>query len=274
MLVSWQTLPLSLHPVAGFLGGLPVTWYAIMYALGMVFSGLYFVWIAKKSGLSTDSAASIEMIVSILWGVIIGARLGYVIFYGGSAFLEEPWRIASPYDFTTGEWTGIRGMSFHGGLIGGALGLFMFTREAGRHFFRFSDVLVQAVPIALFFGRMGNFLNQEILGRATNWVLGMHFPAAASLLLHPVTLYEAALEGVLLFLVLAWLGRRTAPAGQLTALFLIFYALVRYFAEGYRALPLPENLVAGIFSMGQVLSLIMAFFGLGLFLAARRRMIE
>lgn len=273
MPVLWQTLPLSFDPIALYVGSLPVTWYAVMYVLGAVFAALYFVWIAKHRGLLVSAELSIEIIVSILWGVLIGARLGYIVFYGGSEFLDEPWRIISPYDFREGVWVGIRGMSFHGGLIGGALGLFMFTREAGRSLLRFSDALVQTVPIALFFGRIGNFLNHEILGRETDTTGGMYFPGSGATLLHPVTLYEAALEGILLFIILALAGRIVRTPGRLTALFLFLYAGLRYFAENYRAVASPDELILGVWSIGQALSLVMVLAGVVVLLWPRKRMV-
>ncbi len=273
MLTAWQSLPLSLHPVAFVVGGFPVTWYALLYLTGAFVAAVYFVHMARRSGLLIDAEASVEMIVSILWGVIIGARLGYVVFYGGAEFVNEPWRIFLPYDFSRDMWIGIRGMSFHGGLIGGAFGLFLYTREAQRDFFRYSDVLVQAVPIALFFGRIGNFLNLEILGRVTHEAWGMYFPGSVSLL-HPVVLYEAVLEGVLLFLVLNGLGRWFGTkSGYLTAAFLFLYAGIRYLAEGYRAIPLPEHMVFHMFTIGQALSLAMALFGMIIILIVRKRMV-
>jgi phosphatidylglycerol:prolipoprotein diacylglycerol transferase len=273
MLAAWQSWPLSLHPVAFVVGGFPVTWYALLYLTGAFFAAVSFVRIARRSGLLVDAEASVEVIVSVLWGVIIGARLGYVVFYGGAEFMNEPWRIFLPYDFSRDMWIGIRGMSFHGGLIGGAFGLFLYTREARRDFFRYSDVLVQAVPIALFFGRIGNFLNLEILGRVTHKAWGMYFPGS-TLPLHPVVLYEALLEGVLLFLVLNGLGRRfgTKP-GYLTVSFLFLYAGIRYLAEGYRATPPPEQLVFHIFTIGQALSLAMALLGVVIILIVRKRVV-
>lgn len=270
---SWQSLPLSFDPIIGQIAGIPVTWYAVMYIVGTLLAALYFVMLAKKRGLLADTSVSIEIIVSILWGVLIGARLGYVFFYGGREFIDEPWRIISPYDFGEQAWVGIRGMSFHGGLIGGAIGLFMFTREAKRDFLRFADVLVQAVPIALFFGRIGNFLNQEILGRVATDSWGMYFPAVGALLLHPVTLYEAALEGLLLFTLLFVFSRKIVTPGRMTALFLFLYAGARYFAEGYRAIPLPENLVLGYFSIGQALSVVMVLLGCVVLLLSRSRVV-
>lgn len=273
MPLSWQTLPLSFGPVALYVGGVPVTWYAVMYMLGAACSALYFIWLGKRQGLLPDADVSVEVILSVLWGVLIGARLGYVFFYGGSEFIAEPWRIISPYDFELGEWVGIRGMSFHGGLLGGALGLLMFTREGNRSFFRFSDLLVQTVPIAILFGRFGNFLNHEILGRATGTTWGMYFSSDRAVLLHPVTLYEAAFEGVVLFIVMAIASRFTQTPGRLTALFLFLYALIRYLAENYRAAPLPESMVLGAWSIGQALSLVMLLLGIAVLLLSRKRMV-
>jgi phosphatidylglycerol:prolipoprotein diacylglycerol transferase len=273
MVSSWQSLPLTLDPIALPIGSLPVTWYALMYIAGAVFASLYFVNVARRQGLLSDMPISIEIILTLLWGVLIGARLGYVVFYGGDEYLHEPWRIVSPYDFTRGEWTGIRGMSFHGGLIGGAFGLWMFTREAKREFFRFSDVLVQAVPLALFFGRIGNFLNQELLGRPTTVPWGMRFPAAPEVLLHPVTLYEAAAEGLFLFFLLL-AARKLAPTpGRITALFLVAYAVVRYLAEDYRQLASTGTLWFGFLTVGQAFSFAMVILSLSVFLLSRKHVV-
>jgi phosphatidylglycerol:prolipoprotein diacylglycerol transferase len=273
MPLSWQTLPLSFDPIAGYFGGVPVTWYAVMYILGAAFSALYFVFLGKRRGLLPDADISVEVILSVLWGVLIGARLGYVFFYGGSEFIAEPWRIISPYDFELDEWVGIRGMSFHGGLFGGALGLFMFTREGNRSFLRFSDLLVQTVPIAIFLGRLGNFLNHEILGRSTGTAWGMYFSGGGTALLHPVTLYEAAFEGAVLFIVMMVAARFIQTPGRLTALFLLLYAIIRYLAENYRAVPLPEDMVFGAWSIGQALSFVMVLLAVAVLLFPRKRVV-
>ena len=269
----WQSLPLLLDPVALHIGPLPITWYAAMYVAGVFFSSLYFISLARRRGILADAGIATEMIVSVLWGVLVGARLGYVFFYGGSEFIVEPWRIISPYDFELGEWIGIRGMSFHGGLIGGAFGLLVFVRESKYSFFQFSDILVQAIPIALLFGRIGNFLNQEILGRATETRWGMYFPASGPGLFHPATLYEAFFEGLMLFVAMLILGRFIRTPGRLTAFFLFLYAAVRYVAESYRALPHPEDLVLGMWSIGQALSLAMVFLGVAILLWPRKRVV-
>lgn len=273
MLASWQSLPLSLDPIIGYLYTVPVTWYAACYIFGAVFSAMYFIWRARRKGLLPDIFTSIDLIVTVLWGVVIGARLGYVLFYGGDEFFREPWRIISPYDFGEKEWIGIRGMSFHGGLVGGVIGLWMFTREANRRLLEFADVLVQAVPIALFFGRIGNFLNLEIIGRATSVEWGIRLPFSEGMLRHPVTLYEALLEGVLLFLILLVGSRFLKTPGRLTAVFLLAYASFRIFAEGYRDIPI-ETMVLGGITTGQALSLVMGVIGFWLLFFPRPRVVQ
>lgn len=273
MQALWQSLPLSFDPIIGYIGAFPITWYSLCYILGAVFSATYFMWLARRSGLLPNAFASIDLIVTILWGVVIGARLGYVFFYGGDEFFREPWRIISPYDFRQEEWIGIRGMSFHGGLIGGAIGLWIFTREAGRHFLAFSDALVQAVPIALLFGRVGNFLNLEIIGRATESPWGVQIPLAGEVLRHPVTLYEAFGEGLILFGLLFIGSRFLKTPGKLTGLFFLAYAGFRISAEFYREVPEGASLYFGTFSTGQILSFGMVAVGLLLLFWPRRRVV-
>lgn len=273
MQALWQSLPLALNPVAWQIGSFPVTWYSLCYLLGAVLSATYFMWLARQSGILPNTFASIDLIVTILWGVVIGARLGYVFFYGGDEFFREPWRIISPYDFQLQEWIGIRGMSFHGGLVGGAIGLWIFTREASRHFLEFADALVQAVPIALLFGRVGNFLNLEIIGRTTESPLGVQIPFAGEVLRHPVTLYEAFGEGLILFGLLLVGSRFLKTPGKLTGLFLLGYAGFRITAEFYRELPEGADLLFGVLATGQVLSFGMAAIGLFLLFWPRPRMV-
>ncbi len=258
MLSVWQTLPLRFDAIAFALFGIDIPWYTLCYLLGVVLAALFFVSLAERKNLLHSEEATIELITSVLWGVIIGARLGYVFLYGDETFLREPWRIISPYDFTTGEWIGIRGLSFHGGLLGGAFGLWRFSREAGRHFWDFADALVQAVPIGLFFGRIGNFLNHEILGRFTEVAWGMRAIPEESFLRHPVTLYEALAEGVILLFFMALASRLAPRPGMLTAIFLIGYGAIRFFLEYFR----DTSLLGDFFlTMGQAVSFLMVLIG-------------
>lgn len=247
-----------MDPIAFTLGGIPVPWYTLLYLAGVVLATLFFVSLARRKQLFKSDEATIELIISVLWGVIIGARLGYIIFYGDESYLREPWRIISPYDFTLGEWVGIRGLSFHGGLLGGMIGLWRFSREAGRHFWDFADALVQAIPIGLFFGRIGNFLNHELIGRPTEVMWGMLLIPGETFLRHPAVLYEALFEGGVLFFFLLLLNRLGARSGNLAAFFLIGYGLIRFFLEFFREATLIANL--GI-TLGQAFSFAMVFFG-------------
>lgn len=254
----WQMLPQNIDPIAFSFGGFPVPWYTICYLLGVILATLFFVSLLKRKGLILSEDTTIELIVSVLWGVIIGARLGYVLFYGDALYWTEPWRIISPYDFTLHEWVGIRGLSFHGGLIGGAIGLWRFTREARRNFWGFADTLVQTVPIGIFFGRIGNFLNHEIVGTATTTFIGMQWTAGEGVLRHPVTLYEALSEGLLLFFFLVLANRLGARPGNVTALFLIGYGAIRFMMEFFRDATLIANL--GL-TLGQALSTVLVLWG-------------
>lgn len=258
MLHWWQTLPLRFDVTAFHIFEISIPWYTLTYLLGIVLATLFFVSLARRQNLLPNDDITIELITSVLWGVIIGARLGYILLYGDASYFREPWRIISPYDFSTGTWVGIRGLSFHGGLLGGAIGLWRFTREAGRHFWDFADALVQAIPIGIFFGRLGNFLNHEILGRATEVSWGMRFFPEESFLRHPVTLYEAVGEGILLFFFMALAARLSPRPGMLTAIFLIGYGAVRFFFEPWRDTP---PLADVSFTMGQAASMVMVLVG-------------
>lgn len=258
MIEWWQTLPQFIDPVAFSPFGFPIPWYTICYLLGVIFATIFFVSLLRRKGLVISEDGTIELIVSVLWGVIIGARLGYVLFYGDSSYWEEPWRIISPYDFTLGEWIGIRGLSFHGGLIGGAIGLWRFTREGNRDFWRIADALVQAVPIGILFGRLGNFLNHEIPGKITELAIGMQWFLEEGVLRHPVTLYEALAEGGLLFFFLVLVNRLQARSGNVTALFLIGYGVIRFVMEFFREVSIIQSL--GI-TAGQALSTVLVLWG-------------
>lgn len=264
----WQTLPLRFDSIAFVLSSVAVPWYTLCYILGIILATLLFVSLLRRQGKIPNDEVTIELVTSILWGVIIGARIGYVLLYGDAVFWQEPWRIISPYDFTTGSWIGIRGLSFHGGLIGGAIGLWRFTREAGRKFFDFSDALVQAVPIGLLFGRLGNFLNHEIPGKVTEVVWGMQFTLGEAGLRHSVTLYEAVGEGVVLFFFLVLAARLSPRPGMLTALFLVGYGTIRFLLEFYRDTALLEGF---FLTTGQAASCAMVLAGALLLLRRAER---
>lgn len=258
----WQALPQHIDPIAFAIAGIPFPWYTVFYGAGVFCATLFLVSLLRRGSLIRSEDTVIELLVAVLWGVIIGARLGFILLYGDESYWREPWRIISPYDFSLGEWVGIRGLSFHGGLVGGAFGLWRFTQEAGRSFWAYADALIQAAPLGIFFGRLGNFFNHEIIGRPTDVVWGMYTLLGEAVLRHPVVLYEALGEGVALFFWLMLARRLRVRTGGISALFLVGYGVLRFFFEFFRD---ETQLMYGFLTMGQLLSLFMICGGTILF---------
>jgi phosphatidylglycerol:prolipoprotein diacylglycerol transferase len=203
-----------------------------------------------------------DMIVFGAMGVFLGGRLGYVLFYNLPYYLQNPLKIVA-------VWEG--GMSFHGGLIGVMAALILFSYRRGIPFVTIADLAAAATPIGLGFGRMGNFINGELFGRPTDVPWCMVFPAGGPDCRHPSQLYEATLEGVLLFTVLWVISRRPIPPGTLSGTFLVGYGLSRVIVEFFRE---PDSQMGFIFdhvSMGQLLSSPMILIGIGIIWWAYRR---
>lgn len=243
------------------LGPLAVRWYGVMYLLG--FASSYFLVRyqvgRKKLSLPRDSIESLYSYVIL--GLLVGARLGYVVFYNLSYYLRHPLEVFA-------VWQG--GMSFHGGLIGCFLAGVFFYRKYRTSFWLLSDLVIVTAPLGLGFGRLGNFINGELFGRVTDVPWGMIFPSGGPLPRHPSQLYELFLEGVVLFVIL-WLAKdRVNRPGVLTALFLILYGVFRIFAEFFREPDTHLGFVASVFTTGQVLSGLMVVAGVILLVAARR----
>lgn len=250
-------------PVILSLGPLKIRWYGLMYVLG--FGATYFLvryQIAKFRW--KELAVQFDNLnLYLILGVILGGRLGYVLFYHPAYYLAHPLEIMA-------TWQG--GMSFHGGCIGTILAGYIFCRSHTLNFWKAADLYVVTIPIGLGLGRLGNFINSELYGRVTESPWGMIFPDGGPLPRHPSQLYEAFLEGLLLFFILwslkhkPWkkIPSRLWPHGSMLALFLIFYGIFRIFVEFFRE---PDahlgNILLG-FTMGQLLS--MAMIAAGLFL--------
>ncbi|PIP26247.1 MAG: prolipoprotein diacylglyceryl transferase, partial [Candidatus Moranbacteria bacterium CG23_combo_of_CG06-09_8_20_14_all_40_16] len=179
----YQELPLRINPLVFHFGFFQISWYALMYLVGFVAVYGLLLWRIKKK----EGDWSKENIREFLWnaflGAIIGGRLGYVLFYNLPFYWENPLAIISPFD-QQGQWTGIYGMSYHGGLMGALLAALFFSRKNKLNFFSWADFIVPAVPAGYFFGRLGNFLNGELFGRITQKSWGMYFPGE-TLLRHP-----------------------------------------------------------------------------------------
>jgi len=243
------------------IGPLQLRWYGLMYLFG--FASSYFLvrhHVRKKGlGLSDETIGSLYT-----WGIlglILGARLGYIVFYKASYYLGHPLEVLF-------LWQG--GMSFHGGLIGSVLAGILFARKNGIRPLLLSDLVMATAPIGLFFGRMGNFINGELYGQVTTVPWAMVFPLDPDQLpRHPSQLYEAAAEGLLLFCILWFVLDREPREGTVTGLFLVLYGVMRFGIEFLREPDAHLGTVAGPFTMGQTLCGAMIL--LGFFILARVR---
>ncbi|HWK60051.1 MAG TPA: prolipoprotein diacylglyceryl transferase [Eoetvoesiella sp.] len=240
-------------PIAIQIGPVAVHWYGLMYLVGFAL-----VWILGRwriqHGKSKLTVADLEdLIFYCVLGVVIGGRLGYVLFYQPSQYLAHPQEIFY-------LWQG--GMSFHGGLIGVITVLLLFARKKKYRFLEVGDFIAPLIPLGLAAGRLGNFINGELWGRPTTMPWGMVFPQTGDgIPRHPSQLYEMGLEGFALFAILWWFARKPRPVGQISAVFLMGYGVFRFLVEFTRAPDAFLGLLAGGLSMGQLLSLPMIVIG-------------
>ncbi|MBF0285130.1 MAG: prolipoprotein diacylglyceryl transferase [Magnetococcales bacterium] len=251
-----------LDPVMLQIGPLALRWYGMMYTLSFLLAWPLITHRAQRflPRLTADGVG--DLMVWLIVGVVLGGRLGYVIFYKPAVYLAAPLDIIK-------VWEG--GMSFHGGFMGCLLAGWWFSRKQGLSFLEVTDLAAPAVPVGLFFGRIGNFINGELWGRMSDVPWAMVFPNAGPVPRHPSQLYEAALEGLLLFAVLMFLGRKAQPPGFLIGVFIAGYGLSRFVVEFAREPDAHLGLLSLGLSMGQWLSLPMVFLGFGLSLWAPRR---
>jgi len=236
----------SFDPVAVHIGPLAVRWYGLMYLLGFAAGWGLGRRRASRPGSGWTPREVDDMVTLCMFGLIIGARLGYVLFYDLPVFLAEPLSMLA-------IWKG--GMSFHGGLAGICFCLWWFGRRTGRSFMQVADFLVPLCPLGLLAGRLGNFINGELFGRPTDLPWGMVFPGGGLAPRHPSQLYEAGLEGVLLFTVVWLFSARKRPTGAVGGLFALLYGCFRFTVEFARQ-PDPQLgfIALGWLTMGQLLS--------------------
>ena len=261
----------DIDPVALSLGPIEIRWYALAYLAGFLLGWQYALYLA---GLDSERKDHVKRIVKTViddflpWailGVIIGGRLGYVLFYQPEMYWHDPLQVPQ-------IWRG--GMSFHGGALGMIGAMIIYSYAKKLPLLRLTDVVCCAVPIGLFFGRLANFINGELFGRETYVSWGVIFPRGGDFPRHPSQLYEAGLEGLLLFLILWLLARRQGvrdKPGLLSGVFLIGYGVARSFAELYREPDIQIGLIAGAVTMGQILCVPMILGGLVLAVYAMRR---
>jgi phosphatidylglycerol:prolipoprotein diacylglycerol transferase len=238
----------AIDPVAVALGPFQVRWYALAYIVGLLVGWRYCLGLAERPPHLVARKDVDDFLVWATLGVVIGGRIGYVLFYMPDYYLLHPLEVFF-------LWRG--GMSFHGGALGVTAAIFLFTRSRRIGLFAFSDIIAAAIPIGLFFGRIANFINGELWGRPTTVPWAMVFPNGGPVPRHPSQLYEAFFEGIALFLLLLWAesrGVRRRP-GMMTGLFLVGYALARMSGELFREPDAQLGYLLFGTTMGQILSI-------------------
>lgn len=254
MSASYIVFP-QIDPVMFSVGPVSVHWYGFMYAVAFAIAYWLGMRAARKPASGWTEQQVSDLLFSGFLGLIIGGRLGYVLFYRVDLFLQEPLYLLK-------IWTG--GMSFHGGLIGALVVIFWFSRKHHKSYFAIGDFVAPLIPLGLAAGRLGNFINAELWGRTTDVPWAVLFPYAGPLPRHPSQLYEAFLEGIVLFTIIMLYRRFNPPTGTLGGVFLAGYGIARFFVEFYREPDDHLGVLAVGMSMGQWLSLPMILAGSGL----------
>ncbi len=266
---SWQNIYENFNPIAFSLGSISVHWYGIMYVLallGALFLAKYF---AKKDKLGISDKELDSYFIWVEIGVILGARLGYILFYDPhtSYYLSRPWQIFNP--FMDGKFVGISGMSYHGAIVGFLIGTWLFSKRYDVNIYKLLDLVALSVPLGYVFGRVGNFLNKGLVGRETDVPWGIYVDGVFR---HPSQLYEAFLEGLVVFVILYMYRANKRFDGELIALYGLLYSIARFIAEFYRQ---PDFQMGFIFdgwmTMGQVLSIVMALASVLLYIYLSKR---
>jgi phosphatidylglycerol:prolipoprotein diacylglycerol transferase len=256
-------MTVNINPILVELGPIRVTWYGLMYVFGFFASYLLVRYQMKRKDFGVSKLEVENLYFYLILGLIIGARLGYVLFYDIKMYLKDPLEIFA-------IWHG--GMSFHGGLIGVLIVGIFFSWKNKKSFLKIADLFIVTAPIGLGLGRIGNFINGELYGRVTQVPWAMIFPTDKDLIpRHPSQLYESALEGGVLFLILWFLKDKKLPTGGLLAIFLSLYGVFRFVVEFFREPDAHLGFVLGPFTMGQVLTAFMIAGGIIFFFYLRRR---
>ena len=241
------------NPIAFEIFGFKVYWYGICYVFSLMvalFLGKYF---GKQKGISEKVIDNFFIWVEV--GVILGARIGYILIYDPhtSWYLANPWQIFNP--FVNGEFVGIRGMSYHGAMIGFLISCILFAKKYKMNLFKLLDICALAIPFGYIFGRIGNFLNHELFGRETDasWAVNVE-----GIMRHPSQIYEAFSEGLLVFLLVLFVYKKFNPKdGVLVCVYGLGYSLSRFICEFFREPDSQLGFVFSRFSMGQILSIFM-----------------
>lgn len=264
----WQHLPEHIDPSIFQIGSFQLRWYSMMYIAAFLTTYLLVIYrIRREERFKAYSPETVQdLFIWTITGLIIGARLGYVLFYNFSYYAQHPLEIILPFEFSGGvRFVGISGMSYHGGAIGVLLAGLIYCRKNKIDFWNLADLLCPVIPLGYTFGRIGNFLNGELYGRVTDVVWGMYFPFDPThQLRHPSQLYEAFFEGIFLFGLLWRFRKADIPKGAFLGLYIAGYGAVRFIIETVREPDSQLGFVIMHFTMGQLLCLAMVLIGLAI----------
>lgn len=240
------------NPIIFELGPFKAHWYGLMYAIAFICGYLYIHYSKPGKKLNLSAKEKDSLVLTAILGVLLGGRLGYILFYNLPYYLQNPLKMIT-------VWEG--GMSFHGGLIGVAIGLFWAMRKKIQNFLPVTDIITSIAPLGLFFGRLGNFINGELYGRiASSFCL--YFPGDPLNCRYPSQLIQAGLEGLLLFTILQYVIHKSKKAGTTSGYFLIFYGIFRTIAEFFREPDAQIGFLPGGITEGQLLSSFMVICGI------------
>jgi len=260
----------NFDPVLVDLGLFQIRWYSISYILGIVLGWLYAVRIIKQITKNKYNYQPIttshfdDLIIYLILGIVVGGRLGYVIFYNFEYYAQNFFDIFK-------LWEG--GMSFHGGLAGVIIAIFIFSKRTKINFFKFSDIVACVAPIGIFLGRIANFINGELYGKISTLPWAVIFPNGGSMARHPSQIYEAILEGIILFALINYFALKQKllfKTGYISGLFLVSYSILRMLSEIFREADIHLGLFFNYFSLGTLLSLATLIAGLVIIMSAKK----
>lgn len=260
----WNQIPYYIDPALITIGSFQLRYYGLMYLVAFFITYRLVLYRISEEGYDYTKETVQDAFVWLIVGLLLGARLGYILFYNFHYYISNPLMIIFPFNPEDGfSYVGISGMSYHGGAIGVVVAALLFCRKRGIGFWRFGDLFAAAIPLGYTFGRIGNFLNGELFGRVTTMPWGMYFPLdSTGSLRHPSQLYEALFEGIFLFIILWSVRKRGRFDGFLLSLYITGYGLVRFIVEYFRD-PDPQlGFLFGVLTMGQILCLAMIMLGM------------
>ena len=265
----WNHIYEHFNPVALDLGFISVHWYGIMYILALLTALWFAKWIVKRDNMPISEAMLDNYFIWIEIGIILGARIWYILFYdpNTSYYLSHPWQIFNP--FQNGEFVGIRGMSYHGAVVGAAIASYLFSRKHPGVIYKILDVVALAVPVGFVFGRIGNFLNQELVGRVTDvpWGIYVQDPISHQFFLrHPSQLYEGFLEGIVIAILIYLYRNHRKFDGALVGIYGVMYGTARFIVEFWREADVQLGYYDGWITMGQIQSLVMIILSIAIYL--------